>query len=637
MQENVSSGQGSAASNQGSMSGSYVPSASSGSSVSSSDSGSSAPTVTCVSLIKSLTFGASDAGSSGAVTAMQEFLFQTGYLAVSPNGHFGPATLRAVKNFQLEEGLSTSGFVGPLTRQKIQEVSCGSSIISPTAPSAPVSSAPVAPPVAPALPAHPIIASLWPAVGPAGTQVVIRGSNFTPGGNAIAFGNSYDPALLNVSSYDGASLFFTVPSDVQNSGSYPVTVSNANGKSNTQIFNVPVPWYDSGPSTPGFPTFNPGTGAPTLSYFAQNSAPSLTTVTLYGTGFAATGNTVNFGPNATITDVASSDGTTLRFTVPSHNNPPNCPYNAACQPPPIPIGVLQVSVTNSGGTSNSLPFTITSSGGYSPTPGVAPVISSLSVNWGPVGTSVTITGSGFDSQNYVLMNGNMTGSSLNAGDGNTLTFTIPTTLSAKCNLFGTTGACAMFAQLVTPNMYEVSVINQSGTSNALLFTVTSASCTSGTSGCNPNNCPNGTSVCNPNNSVNPGMGIVPPTISSLNPTNGTSGTLVTLSGIGFTQYGNQVLFDGAKVPDIYISVGNDPSTFNFKVQGSPGQYYDFTSNGSTITFAAPLARHDNCNDALTACTSVIYPPYAMGPHTVQVTNANGTSNTVTFSLHGLAQ
>ena len=59
------------------------------------------------------------------VRALQIFLFTTGYMTVFPNGNFGPATRAAVLAFQGENNIDTKGYVGPNTRAKIAEYTCG--------------------------------------------------------------------------------------------------------------------------------------------------------------------------------------------------------------------------------------------------------------------------------------------------------------------------------------------------------------------------------------------------------------------------------------------------------------------------------------------------------------------------------
>ena len=63
-------------------------------------------------------------GSTGiTVSALQQFLFDRGFLKTAPTGFFGTATKDAVSAFQKSSGISPTGFVGPLTRTKIDLMS----------------------------------------------------------------------------------------------------------------------------------------------------------------------------------------------------------------------------------------------------------------------------------------------------------------------------------------------------------------------------------------------------------------------------------------------------------------------------------------------------------------------------------
>ena len=92
-------------------------------------------TSTCANLTVSLRYG----DQSKDVTILQDYLNSNGYLKVTPTGFFGRATFDAVKAFQAANDISTSGFVGPITRAKIQVLDCASVASSSTAsPSSPV-------------------------------------------------------------------------------------------------------------------------------------------------------------------------------------------------------------------------------------------------------------------------------------------------------------------------------------------------------------------------------------------------------------------------------------------------------------------------------------------------------------------
>lgn len=81
---------------------------------------SSASAMTCTNLTKSLARGQ----ENGEVLMLQQFLADGGYLTVKPNGFFGNGTVNAVKKFQIANGMSPVGTVGPATRGKVKEVSC---------------------------------------------------------------------------------------------------------------------------------------------------------------------------------------------------------------------------------------------------------------------------------------------------------------------------------------------------------------------------------------------------------------------------------------------------------------------------------------------------------------------------------
>lgn len=80
--------------------------------------------ITCVDLSYDLYQGLSDSAGDKSVSSLQNYLYKIGYIKVSPNGYFGPATLSAVKNYQLNNNISNTGRVGPATRKKIRDDSC---------------------------------------------------------------------------------------------------------------------------------------------------------------------------------------------------------------------------------------------------------------------------------------------------------------------------------------------------------------------------------------------------------------------------------------------------------------------------------------------------------------------------------
>lgn len=68
-------------------------------------------------------------GSEGVeVTVLQNFLNRTGDLTATPNGYFGSATRAAVRSFQSDNGLYTTGTVGEATRNAINERMCDTNL-----------------------------------------------------------------------------------------------------------------------------------------------------------------------------------------------------------------------------------------------------------------------------------------------------------------------------------------------------------------------------------------------------------------------------------------------------------------------------------------------------------------------------
>ncbi len=75
----------------------------------------------CSTINTDLTYNA----NGDAVSALQNFLASKGYLTATSRGYFGGLTVAAVKAFQIANGISATGYVGPITRAKIQSLCSG--------------------------------------------------------------------------------------------------------------------------------------------------------------------------------------------------------------------------------------------------------------------------------------------------------------------------------------------------------------------------------------------------------------------------------------------------------------------------------------------------------------------------------
>ena len=130
-------------------------------------------------------------------------------------------------------------------------------------------------------------------------------------------------------------------------------------------------------------------------------------------------------------------------------------------------------------------------------------------------------------------------------------------------------------------------------------------------------CQTGTTVCDSSNSpftINSGTASVEiPVIYSLAPTAGLVGTQVTVTGSGFTSTGNKLKFGN-------LGVENNPS------------YSLNSTDGKTLVFTVPTSNYFACWFTTPACyaPSVLVQP---GIYPVSVTNANGTSNVVNFTVN----
>jgi len=69
--------------------------------------------------------GSGDKGED--VFQLQKFLVQQGFLSVAPTGHYGPATVAAVKKFQKAHSIKQTGSVGPATKDALNQNSISTS------------------------------------------------------------------------------------------------------------------------------------------------------------------------------------------------------------------------------------------------------------------------------------------------------------------------------------------------------------------------------------------------------------------------------------------------------------------------------------------------------------------------------
>lgn len=304
--------------------------------------------------------------------------------------------------------------------------------------------------------------SLSPVSGEPGTSLTIYGTNLDFFNNTVYFGSQ---PIANVPSQNGSSLVVTVPGGVA-PGGVGVYVTNTHGTSNTLTFNVIASYsacnypYSYGSYNPYNTTYcPPNVNTPNVSYLTPTSGSVGSTVTIYGSGFSPTGNTVRFG-GGVVTGISSFDGRTLSFVVPSQ-------LSGSSQF--VGIGTYNVSVSNfAGSTSNSVPFSVTSTSGGS---SGSVSLSSLTPNAGRVGTQVALQGSGWSALDNTVHFGQ--GGTLHVpsfNNGTTIYYTIPAYVS-PCDLTTSGNFCAQSIQQIVPGPVQLYVTNTAGTSQTLQFQV----------------------------------------------------------------------------------------------------------------------------------------------------------------------
>jgi myo-inositol-hexaphosphate 3-phosphohydrolase len=323
-------------------------------------------------------------------------------------------------------------------------------------------------------PQPPSITSFNPTSGPVGSSVTITGSNFS-GATNVSF-SGVSATFTEVSANE---IHATVPVGASN-GLISVTTPDgtANSATNFDVTVVPQP--------------------PSITLFNPTSGPVGSGVTITGSNFSGASNVSLNGVSATFTEVSANE---IHATVPAgaSNGP--------------------ISVTTPDGTANSATnFDVT----VTPQP---PSITSFNPTSGPVGSSVTITGSNFSGVSNVSFNG--VSATFTEVSANEIHATVPAGASDG----------------------PISVTTPDGTaSSATNFDVT----------------------------VTP----QPPSITSFNPTSGPVGSGVTITGSNFSGVSN-VSFNGVSATFTEVSANEIRATV--PAGASDGPISVTTANGTAFS------------------------------------------------------
>jgi RHS repeat-associated protein len=290
----------------------------------------------------------------------------------------------------------------------------------------------------------PVINGVAPSSGPVGTQIQINGSGFgaTQGTSTVTLYPSLNPA---VTSWSNTQILATVPVTAK-SGAVNVTVGTVSSNSNV-FYTVPPPQISS---------------------ISPSSGVVGTQVTINGSGFQAVkgGGTVYFGLYSYSAPVVSWSDTQLVVTVPSGAT----------------SGPVMMTANNGNSSNQDLVFTMPN-----------PAIATVSPVGGPVGTQVTVSGSGFGATQGSLTFSGTAATSISSWSDSQVVAAIPSG--------ATTGA--------------VKVVNGGVNSNTnVSFTVANM------------------------------------TVDSVSPHGGPTGTQVTISGVGFGATQGTLSFNGTAATTI---------------------------------------------------------------------------------------
>ncbi len=310
--------------------------------------------VSCLNLNNNLYKGLFDSNTGGEVSMLQAYMISQNYLPIAaPSGYYGALTVQAVKQYQIAHGLPSDGIVGVSTRQSIQNISCGNAGYNG---------------------GYnygynnynnyygaPVITSLSTNSGYVGQSITIYGSGFDLYNNTIIFDGI---TLDGIPSYQGQAMAFAVPqlNNYNNySGSYSVSVMTSRGTSNPISFSVLGGSYNYNNYNNCYDNGYYYQNQPELNSISPSSGHVGRQVTLYGSGFTRYDNTVHFG-NGGKSNVSSSNGDSIRFTIPSSVGPCDITtggYACAAYEQLVTPGSYPIYVSNSKGQTGTIYFNVT--------------------------------------------------------------------------------------------------------------------------------------------------------------------------------------------------------------------------------------------------------------------------------------
>ncbi len=367
----------------------------------------------CVSINNNLRYRANDANTNGEVSVLQDFLQTNGYLQSNPVGFFGLMTTAAVKSFQSANGITSTGYVGPITREKIKTQTCSGQVGSTNAGSSTISGC--------------ASGAVFSATTGQSCVAVVAVQVPTTSGCAVGAVYSATTGAPCASTLNGISSTPTIVTPPATIISSPTTInvggSAAAGCSVGMVFSA----------TTGAPCTTTSNGSHSMEY--NPSAPIITSVTSKANpaGQFYPGDMIiisgsNFNPNVDTTVWIGGDRINVVKGTYGYTNNSIALYTMSTMPP----GTYDLYITNNY-ISNKVSVTVL----YKSTPQVptvapydnSPVISSINPIDLKAGTAVVVTGKNFDSSSILTIDGWFPGNvSTTLINPTSLGFTVPSNI-----------------------------------------------------------------------------------------------------------------------------------------------------------------------------------------------------------------
>lgn len=306
----------------------------------------------CTTLTYNMLIGSRDSRTNGQVTDLQAYLQTGGYLQVDPTGYFGSATRQAVIQFQTANNISPTGQVGPLTRAKIQQLSCGTTNTTTTTTTTGTTGTLTNTMTTTQQNGQiPTVTSMIPTLN----SVTLYGYNFTSGSNVSIEFYQNNSIVRTISGNDlsvasASMITFSIPANLP-SGTYTVKVSNSAGRS-TQNVSVSVTQQTSTASA-----------NPIISSVVPTTVAQGGTITVSGSNFSQlTGGF--FDSNAPQITFATKAPAAITFTVPSTLTAGSHTFTLTGPG----VGTNPISITVTQGTNTTTASTTTTTSTSRPVP-----------------------------------------------------------------------------------------------------------------------------------------------------------------------------------------------------------------------------------------------------------------------------